>query len=40
MKLGFTEIISTVNKAVRVLGSIKRLSKEFDDPFVTMNLYI
>lgn len=40
MKLGFSEIISTVNKAVRVLGSIKRLSKEFDDLLLTKILCI
>lgn len=40
MKLRLSKHISTVNKTVHVLGSIKRLSKEVDDPFLTMNLYI
>jgi hypothetical protein len=39
-KLKFSEHISTmVNKAMGILGFIKRWSKEFDDPYLTKTLY-
>jgi hypothetical protein len=40
-KLKFTShITNMVNKAMGVLGFIKRWSKEFDDPYITKTLYV
>ena len=40
-KLKFSDhIFKMVNKAMSVLGFIKRWSKEFDDPYITKTLYI
>jgi len=40
LKLNFdSHITSTVNKAMSVLGFIKRWSKDFDDPYTTKLLF-